>query len=153
MKQAQHTQGPWRIDTEPSEDNLDIFVFTGSDEDNTRCDIAAVKIRGVNRPYNRDVQLANAKLIAAAPETTAERDRLKSAFDELLQSMIALQRENGDLRETINWAKKGLEAAEEALHRANSLVHGVNFNNALNQIKSAQTAMNKHAAIAAARGK
>jgi hypothetical protein len=60
---------------------------------------------------------ANARLIAAAPETAAERDRLKEVNAELLAALKALyeatpDNEGGDLGEACRQARAAISKAE-----------------------------------------
>lgn len=70
-QQAQHTPGPWGISTH------DGAHFVG------KKGFPSVARTWTDSPE----ELVNARLIAAAPETAAERDRLKSINDDLLAAL------------------------------------------------------------------
>lgn len=74
---ARHTPGPWRIGSTFDDASIEI------------CDDAQM-LAQVWSGEDADQRLANARLIAAAPETAAERDRLKAINAELLAAMKAL---------------------------------------------------------------
>lgn len=70
MTTAQHTPGPWT-------DDGDFYVWADGEI------IASIGVLGIPETQS----LANARLIAAAPETAAERDRLLVEKEELLKAM------------------------------------------------------------------
>lgn len=72
-----HTPGPWKCKP-------------GFDSDLYYC---LSNIDGNILTFDDDEHEANARLIAAAPETAAERDRLKEANAELLQALREIGRE------------------------------------------------------------
>lgn len=71
MKQTKHTPGPWQVQTFRT--RAGHFICTSP----AGPDIAVVKGNNLESE-------ANARLIAAAPETAAERDRLKEINVRLL---------------------------------------------------------------------
>lgn len=68
MSAGKHTKGPWGISKA-----IEIWVMAGP-----------VHVATIPRAGDSDWSEANAALIAAAPETAAERDRLKAANADLL---------------------------------------------------------------------
>jgi hypothetical protein len=78
---TQHTPGPWDLVCTPSSSFNDIRYLSGPD-----CEkIATVHCKAGE--MGQKEALANAALIAAAPETAAERDHLKEVNAELLQAL------------------------------------------------------------------
>lgn len=78
-----HTPGPWRIgNRHPCRV---IAVRESPDAGTWVADTCREQDEGTEQPE----QLANARLIAAAPETAAERDRLKALNAELLAALQA----------------------------------------------------------------
>lgn len=73
-----HTPGPWKIDQRDSNTSARI----GSAVDLQASGLVA-RVYG-NNPQHME---ANARLIAAAPETAAERDRLKAVNADLLAAL------------------------------------------------------------------
>jgi hypothetical protein len=74
MSGGKHTPGPWRIFN-----STDIFP-----DDNDTEGLRQIADCSVSEHIPFTEQQANARLIAAAPETAAERDRLKVVNAELL---------------------------------------------------------------------
>ena len=85
---SKHTPGPWKV--EPFVQSIngypDWHSFTVR-HDRTNVHIATVG--DVDRYYEKDNE-ANARLIAAAPETAAERDYLREVNAELLAALVGL---------------------------------------------------------------
>lgn len=79
IEAAQHTPGPWYFDEVRNvrEESTDYCVATIHDDSGHVDPEYSV-------PLPRD---ANARLIAAAPETAAERDKLKEINAELLEAL------------------------------------------------------------------
>lgn len=75
-----HTPGPWLV---AGEDKTFIYALGPS---GTNSFWAQVQYAGVDR-ISKEEAIANARLIAAAPETAAERDRLKEINAELLEAL------------------------------------------------------------------
>lgn len=81
---SKHTPGPWKVQPAPFapgdiqvvlQDDFRIYIpLMATDWDDAK----------------RQLMRANAKLIAAAPETAAERDTLKAINAELLEALEAL---------------------------------------------------------------
>jgi len=74
---TQHTPGPWTVDVEDECRVIDVQDCTVARTD-------YVKIE-----EERDWQVANAALIAAAPETAAERDRLRQVNEVMVEALRA----------------------------------------------------------------
>ena len=82
---AQHTPGPWRVENHSTWREIVIYAFYS---------IGDYPIASINKRHTAKTASspeiegpmaeANARLIAAAPETAAERDRLKASNAELL---------------------------------------------------------------------
>ena len=82
---AEHTPGPWRVfTTKDGTKVIGIGELNGAGV--ADCGF------GVWRGGSKEA-LANARLIAAAPETAAERDRLREVNAELLAALKALLEE------------------------------------------------------------
>jgi len=75
---SKHTPGPWIIDWNIS--RLDVFSADAAT-------LVATIRRSTLSAGLDDVAKANARLIAAAPETAAERDRLREVNAELLAAL------------------------------------------------------------------
>ena len=83
MSNATHTPGPWHL--AKCEDGI-VFAIAGGDESRFRSRALLKMTTSVNDTEEQIAeQNANARLIAAAPETAAERDRLKEVNAELLE--------------------------------------------------------------------
>lgn len=106
-QQAKHTPGPWVQSTS----------YDGSEEH-----ITAAEYEAVASCVNSN-RKANARLIAAAPETAAERDRLKALNADLLAALkaiaktsIGIEEKNGALRawsDCCHIAQAAIAKAEE----------------------------------------
>ena len=107
---SEHTKGPWKISDTLAIDNM--LVRDGSVawvHDGRRieaasgaliCEVTSNSwIEGENSGHplvtNRAEMLANAALIAAAPETAAERDRLRAVNAELLEALKIMVKVGG----------------------------------------------------------
>ena len=92
---SKHTPGPWEV--EPFVQSIngypDWHSFTVR-HDRTNVHIATVG--DVDRYYEKDNE-ANARLIAAAPETAAERDQLRDINADLLAALESLEKMTSDL--------------------------------------------------------
>lgn len=75
----EHTPGPW---VTAGWKNLVINAYQGTPD---QCTICCAP--GGSRNASIEEMQANARLIAAAPETAAERDRLKAMNAELIESL------------------------------------------------------------------
>ena len=89
MSGGKHTPGPWYVSQVGLTNGGDRPITT---EDGRICtvDCQTPFKRGEGWQSECDVREANARLIAAAPETAAERDRLKEVNAELLAALKAL---------------------------------------------------------------
>ena len=101
-----HTPGPWKF--WPYRENKNPIICTGKD---------ASDLSGIAEIFRGDDEgMANARLIASAPETAAECDRLKVVNAELLAALekarIVMSTEGENDMEEWNIA---LEAVESAL--------------------------------------
>ena len=72
---TQHTPGPWTVDVEDECRVIDVQDCTVA-----RTDYVEIE-------EERDWQIVNAVLIAAAPETAAERDRLRESNGAMLEAL------------------------------------------------------------------
>ena len=76
---TQHTPGPWTLGpVEPAEISKGHWITHGS-------------YKGVIGILGGSPSEANAALIAAAPETAAERDRLRQVNEAMLEALRAIQ--------------------------------------------------------------
>ena len=86
---SKHTPGPWHFDG-------DVIIYASNlhKVDHKRIGVSSRIVAYMHafqmRAGDEDELQANAKLIAAAPETAAERDRLKELNAELLAALKAL---------------------------------------------------------------
>jgi hypothetical protein len=89
MSEGKHTQGPWYVSQVCLTNGGERPITT---EDGRICtvDCQTPFKRGEGWKSECDVREANARLIAAAPETAAERDRLKVVNAELLDALKRL---------------------------------------------------------------
>ncbi len=78
---TEHTPGPWEKKYDPSTHRIEV---NAPDDGRCVCFIHVPPATGF------DVCEANARLIAAAPETAAERDRLREINAELLAALSPL---------------------------------------------------------------
>ena len=78
MTAAQHTTGPWH--TNPDCDHQVVLDHLGHM-------VADCSIWSLHTHDSAELNIANARLIAAAPETAAERDRLREINAELLEAL------------------------------------------------------------------
>ena len=92
MTEAKHTPGPWLIDDYrgDSEGRSSDDICAGSYEDHNHISIATIWNCGGRGFPSDDEFVANARLIAAAPETAAERDRLREVNADLLAAVDVL---------------------------------------------------------------
>ena len=90
-KQAQHTEGPWKVGD--SEKNNHRGIYSDEYIICTICLMGAERRK--NKQRGRNTEDANARLIADAPETAAERDRLKASNAELLKALVELSEDFG----------------------------------------------------------
>jgi hypothetical protein len=75
-KEQKHTPGPWIVD------GVEVYALDD-------CEFHSVADASCNYTCRDEVEaIANARLIAEAPETAAERDRLKEINVELLEALI-----------------------------------------------------------------
>lgn len=127
QQQAQHTPGPWTATKCRT-----LIHITGADG----AGITSLTVTPPRNPEGRERRLeieaiaeANARLIAAAPETAAERNRLKTINAELLTALKACQMAIRDYRlqlqdrirlpnDTINQASYALKIGNDAIARA-----------------------------------
>lgn len=79
---GKHTEGPWRIGRK-DDDGYGSNILIDAPSNNTAFTACALYIG----PGRYAEQLANAKLIAAAPDTLAERDRLKAVNAGLVEAL------------------------------------------------------------------
>ena len=78
---AKHTPGPWRSHDHHDKRHREYAIMAGEGE-------GAVKVASCHTHHVPwDVAAVNSHLIAAAPETAAERDRLKEINAELLAAL------------------------------------------------------------------
>lgn len=82
MGETKHTPGPWTVEDPLGPETLWI-VEAGKATHEWRC--IAMVCR--DPPIGAGEQQANARLIAAAPETAAERDRLRELNAELVEAL------------------------------------------------------------------
>lgn len=85
MSQTKHTPGPWKIVTNGSDE--DCIVRTINSNGPTNLSEVCIVTTG---SFSDEVELANAEFIASAPETAAERDRLKEDNEALRQVMATV---------------------------------------------------------------
>lgn len=113
--ESAHTPGPWKV-WQANDGTLDVC----HESEGLRSRIARLHIECLCEKHGGNIE-ANARLIAAAPETAAERDRLK---DELHNAMLEYQKTGGGalsipeaIRELIS-QRDALLAACKAVHAA-----------------------------------
>lgn len=109
---SKHTPGPWYCFKRSPCENI---LITDKDYDNDTA-LVDIKIIAVIQPeINNYTQIANARLIAAAPDTAAERDCLKEENEILTEGVhqLASLMEERDSLKAIN--AKLLKALMEAL--------------------------------------
>lgn len=99
---AAHTPGPWRLDFEKHYSGAEGFSTAKNKVQSLaiyggrKCLCAVISAWRAPDPQS----LADARLIAAAPETAAERDRLKAVNAELLAALQAMTEELAALAES-----------------------------------------------------
>ena len=91
-----HTPGPWR----QGRGDIANEVVLAEDDSGLVADC-------YSRTRGHDERVANARLTAAAPETAAERDRLREVNAELLEALDVLVNgpDHPDLHEDEDWAR------------------------------------------------
>lgn len=108
--ETKHTPGPWEVRKTASGNP---FIYAG------QLNVAGVAIA---RPgIDSATSAANARLIAAAPETAAERDRLKEINAELLEALLLCRQWGVTEAETtggLNWALDVVPKIEAAIAKA-----------------------------------
>ena len=88
MSDGNHTPGPWEIAPYCCEDDEDIAIQVVSGFKRTVDGrMSANWIATCDLQEDNEANWANARLIAAAPETAAERDRLKEINADLLEAL------------------------------------------------------------------
>ena len=106
MSGDKHTKSPWEI----------------VDDNGVFCRIRSVKERRLIATVPCGNTLANARLIAAAPETAAERDRLKEVNAELLAALKLFRTKvyNAALGSGMDheWATEACSLADAAIAKA-----------------------------------
>ena len=107
---TQHTPGPWTVDVEDECRVIDVQDCTVA-----RTDYVEIE-------EERDWQVANAALIAAAPETAAERDRLRQVNEAMLEALRGcldlLEADESNDEWAREFAKPRADAARAALAAA-----------------------------------
>ena len=88
MKETKHTPGPWGARVLKFKDHASVTIYAenGFQVGSCTCSHKLAKLENLQQAE------ANAALIAAAPETAAERDRLKEINAELLQALEKIAR-------------------------------------------------------------
>jgi hypothetical protein len=79
---SKHTPGPWKAHFEEA------YYVTGPDRGRVAMMLNLKGAHGLGGRRTGEESAANARLIAAAPETAAERDRLKEINEELLDALV-----------------------------------------------------------------
>lgn len=87
MAEGKHTEGPWTLSGVRFKMNGHDFHHVNA-EGVKGAEVSICSVYYDPKHHARD--FANAKFIAAAPETAAERDRLKEINAELLAALIGL---------------------------------------------------------------
>lgn len=100
-----HTPGPWQVSA--PEDEYDTWLVLCS----AHYEVAHIARRYTNGERNEAIEVENARLIAAAPETAAERDRLKEINAELLAALEKIAEVCNGYDLEAGWACKTARAA------------------------------------------
>jgi len=98
MNETKHTPGPWKIEKSKGPnarpfDRFEIVSIERREMSNVYGIEPAPKrtqIASIRATASKSITAANASLIAAAPETAAERDRLKEISADLLEALDSL---------------------------------------------------------------
>ena len=118
-QQAQHTPGPWTAEG--------FTVYAGDGDDFGDVARATAGDSHVDPDYHLDrpdyERIANTRLIAAAPETAAERDRLREVNADLLAALVELLDRTTTMSEADSWRIRELgkplaNIAREAIAKA-----------------------------------
>lgn len=93
----QHTPGPWTFGPCYVEAGKPFGYYVNGPK--SEADEYGITERICTTPNVRwgERQIANARLIAAAPETAAERDRLREINQELIEALAGLIDPHGDM--------------------------------------------------------
>ena len=134
MRESKHTPGPWKISEHLITDDMVVRGACGSWVSHSRriegrggvllAELTATeKIENVDTGYpcvcSSAEMLANAALIAAAPETAAERDRLKEINKELLEALKTMvDTFNPDHQCIYDFGRAKFNAASAAIAKA-----------------------------------
>lgn len=102
MTQDKHTPGPWRV-----YERTPVRIITESKR-------VIATVRGWGTPEGD----ANARLIAAAPETAAERDRLKAINAQMLEALRAIEAFFALNDRTSSWGRASASASWAAAKAA-----------------------------------
>lgn len=86
QEKIRHTPGPWRTEN-VKDDNVGIIAL---DIYSPSCTDGIIATIPLHSEFTDLEAVANARLIAAAPETAAERDRLKEINKDLLAALKKL---------------------------------------------------------------
>jgi hypothetical protein len=101
---SKHTPGPWSVDAVPG---LPVYINAGDDGLRPVADINGLE-DGINNDARREEQMANAALIAAAPDLLEACKGLRATIERLLPER--------DLMSQIT--QKALIAADAAIAKA-----------------------------------
>lgn len=82
-KTMKHTRGPWRFSTEPQPNGCPIVG-------NSRGLMVAVLAHSINYDSQREEALANARLIAAAPELLEALEECEKALTQYIDASTAM---------------------------------------------------------------
>lgn len=90
MSEAKHTPGPWHVGSRGGYNALTIYAYNGASqhEDQGICDVFGIPLRWMLEQVENDkasqIGLANAKLIAAAPELLAACEGVTQILSDLI---------------------------------------------------------------------
>ncbi len=90
MSDSRHTPGPWRVNNVFIDNNPNRYIVGQA-----RWGGRNIADCGTSVGDDRDTNEANARLIAAAPETAADRDKLKAENASLLAALKVCVTEDG----------------------------------------------------------
>ena len=109
MSAAEHTPGPWTFSTDPEGWSYYIHQADGAPYTPEYSDVAGVKIGNTVTGERKEIQEANARLIAAAPD-------LLEALEELVQRRKSVVEQTG--RGTIEGSDNRYTKAVTAITKA-----------------------------------
>lgn len=100
MKQDNSTPGPWELQGPKIQEDLGGQTYWAIKPNPYKSKAYAFKVVGFYYPYSgltEDEQLANAELMASAPELVTHKEELKSALEDVLKEYTTCLKQISEL--------------------------------------------------------